>query len=91
MAREEFTLTFEEAQLLRYRDSNGFKVVSHRHVDSGRWVQYYEVVFEKDGRFWSWTYAEGSTENQEGDDLRDEDFRVATEVFAREKTVVMYE
>lgn len=71
-----------------------FKLVYNDLIDTSRWSNIHEVVFEDltTGKFWRSTYSVGATECQderpyeyEGDEIE------LKQVFKKEKTITVYE
>lgn len=69
------------------------KVVENEHIDSGRWVEYYTVVWqethENGERYFSYDYERPSTEMQEGSES-EFDASGIKEVFPYEVVITKY-
>lgn len=63
----------------------------NEHTGSGRWSQHYWMVFEHEGKFYSHSYENGSTEYQDHSSWDDEpDVIECVEVFPHEVTIIEY-
>lgn len=85
-------LTTEQAKEMIYGAApEGLKVIDIIQTGSGRWESYHEIIVQEEstGRYFSDTYSEGLTEQQESDiwDYKDPDF---TEVFPHKVEVIVY-
>jgi hypothetical protein len=67
----------------------GVEKVSNTYVDSGRWVEYWTMVWREDDKFFAYDYEVPATEMQEGSE-EEFDARNIYEVEPVEVTVVEY-
>lgn len=75
-----------------YKEYDGYKLVYSNIVDTTRWSNVYEMVFEYDNKYYMTSYSVGATECQdEGPYEFEPDEIECIEVYPREKTVVVYE
>lgn len=70
-----------------------FKLVSTELIDTSRWSLIHEVVYEdlSTGKFYASTYSTGATECQDETPYEYEKEVEMTEVFKKEKTIIVYE
>lgn len=83
-------LTKEEARGLIWGDHpEGIKVIYDKLIDTTRWSEIHEIVFEKDGKFYMDTYSVGATEMQDESpwEYSEPNF---VEVFPHEETIIVY-
>lgn len=68
------------------------KVIENEHVGRSRWTIQYELIFEKDGKFYSTVYSVGATESQDESPWEyDGDEIECTEVCKVTKTIEVWE
>lgn len=85
-------LTKEQAKEMIYGEApEGIKVIDTIQTGSGRWESYHKIIVQEEstGRYFSDTYSEGLTEQQENNrwDYTEPNF---TEVFPHKKEVIEY-
>lgn len=89
--REKLVLTKEEAQAIVWEDTSDYEIISDEVVDTRRWSADHEIIIKRlsDGKFFADGYSVGLTEMQDESpyEYSDPDF---TEVFAVEKTIIVY-
>ena len=92
MEREKLKLTGEQARTILWSDDCNFEVVSDDIIGKSRWSIQHEIVIKRlsDGRFFKDNYSKAATENQDESpwEYTEPDF---TEVFPKEKTIIIYE
>lgn len=82
----------EEAREIIYGDHPDFETIKEQIVGQRRWcVEKKWIGKRKDGKFFTVKYDEGATENQDEGPFEYDKEVVFTEVFAVEKTIVVYE
>ena len=84
------TLTAEEARSVVYEDSEEFKLIESKLVDSSRWSLHYEAFVEhiETGKFFRMpTYCIGATESQDERPYEYDKEVKLTEVVKKEVTV----
>lgn len=90
--REKLQLTKEEAQAIVWEDTSEYEIISDEVVGTRRWSADHEIIIKRlsDGKFFADGYSVGLTEMQDESpyEYSDPDF---TEVFAVEKTIIVYE
>lgn len=90
--REELKFTEDECRNIIYGDDDRFVEIEDTILDNTRWSILHRIVVQRvsDGKFFDSMYSVGATECQdqrayEGDEP------IFTEVFKKEKTILVYE
>ena len=86
-------MKFKKTDLLEvlYDDHEVIKKIRDTLIDTSRWSEHHELIFEKDGKLYSTSYSRGATEQQDESPFEyDPDEIECTEVEAYEKTVTEY-
>ena len=90
--REKLALTKDEARDLISGDLEGYETVYDKVIDTTRWSIITEIVVRRlsDGKFFMDSYSTGATEQQYETpyEYTDPEF---TEVFPKEKVIIVYE
>lgn len=74
------------------RDENVGKIIKDELVGRSRWSVQYELIFEKDGKFYSTVYSTGASETQDESPWEyDEEEIECTEVHKVTKTIEVWE
>lgn len=89
------TFSKETLQNLVYEDynTNEFKVISDDIVDTSRWSEIHEMIFQDkgDGKFYRTNYSQGLTECQDESPYEyDSDMIEVDQVVPKEVTVIKY-
>lgn len=69
--------------------NTGITVLANEHIDSGRWTEFYRLVWSEGENYFSYVYDVPSTEYQEGSES-EFDVRKIQEVRPVEYTAVKY-
>lgn len=88
--KEKLILSEKEAKDILWEETP-YKIVKNELVDNTRWNLVYDLVVEKDGRFFRTSYTTGATEMQDNSPFDYTKTVEFEEVFPVEKTIVVYE
>ena len=88
--RKTFTLGGEEARLVIWGDHDTIELVEEKQTGNSRWSINFRAVVKKDDEFYEVTYSRGATEQQDEQPFEYTD-AFFTEVFPKEKTIIVYE
>jgi hypothetical protein len=88
-------MQFPKDDLLRLLEDDipdNYAKISERVTGTGRWSIRYELIFRHNNQFFRTNYSVGATESQDESPYEYEgDMIDVTEVFAKEKTITVYE
>jgi hypothetical protein len=91
--REELKLTPKEGLSIVWEDTDEFKTIHNKVVDTSRWSIHYEIIVERlsDNKYFKSNYSVGATEYQDERPYEYEKYAVFKEVFPVQKTITVFE
>lgn len=93
MPSRKFSREFMDDEVVdnRWNKDTTVKVIQEKIVDTSRWTNIYEIIFEYEGKFYQVLRVEPATECQECDSWQYVDEVECMEVHPVEKMVTVYE
>lgn len=86
-------MLFPREFLHGYEDFEGqeYNEIETKFIDKRRWVSTYRDIFKFNDKFYAYYYERPNSETQEGSEAEEEDMIECDEVFAKIKTITVYE